>query len=316
MLDQPGLQSLIWAVDPFEFQSLPRREIFAQAIAYIDNATEKIWPAFVCGPDQLENWKEDEDVQKTLSFLKELGLHDLVLIPSDSNSRKDQVEELLNYAKRKQADVVLLTAHGHSAFSHFFVGSFAKEILTKADLPLLFLTAHQPRNIVPSRKALFVSDFSEHSKNVYQFFLKKFGPILEEVIIYYAVSLPITALSASAYSGIPASLSDAEIKGDIDRAKKLCGDFCAQGQGIHSKIKFRTRIEPSVESIGQMIADAATEENAGIVALASHALSIEERLLGSQTEDIFEKVNCPVWVCGPEFQIPISASSREISPIV
>jgi nucleotide-binding universal stress UspA family protein len=310
------LNSLIWAMDPFEFESLPRKDVLTEAMRSFQVSPAKIRPVFVCGPDQLENWKEDEGVQKTLAYLKELALPDLEMIPTDSAVRKDQVEELTAFAENKKADLILLTAHGHSAISHFFVGSFAKELLTASPVPMLFLTARAPRNIVPPRKALFVSDFSLHSRKVYQYFLAKMESLLDEVLLYHAIPLPISTLSASAYSGVPAALSEKDINKDILRAQDICESWVNEGRSGHLRIRFHCRVDSSAESFGRKIALAAAEENAGFVALASHELSFQEKLLGSRTEDVFENVNCPVWVCGPEFQIPISASSREISPMV
>jgi|GEM_PF-3059909 len=298
-----GLKAAIWAVNPFEFESLPERHSFEQIRNYLGGSFENLWPIFICGPGHLENWKENENVQKTKHFMQSIGLRDLEMIPFDSDKQKDLASELLGYAVSRKADLLILTSRGHSRLSQFFLGSFAEEMLAISTLPMLFLTK---KNLNASRygfskKALFASDFSEHSKKVYDHFLKQMGENLDELFLYHAISLPVATISASAYSGVPASLSDREIEEQVRQAQGLCESWMNEARMNHLKVHFHARVDQAIESLGKAILDVARTEQVGIVALASHAGPLEEMFLGSVTRDIFEAATSPVWVCGPRF---------------
>jgi nucleotide-binding universal stress UspA family protein len=148
---------------------------------------------------------------------------------------------------------------------------------------------------------LFASDFSEHSKKVYHHFLKQMGPNLEELILYHAISLPVAILSASAFSGVPATLTDNELEEQVNNAQSLCESWMNEARANHLKVRFHAKVDQAVESLGRAILDVAKSEQVGMVALASHAGPLQEMFLGSVTRDVFEVATYPVWVCGPRF---------------
>lgn len=299
-MTQSGIKTAIWAVNPFEFDSIPDFASFQQIKTYLGGSFENLWPVFVCGPAHLENWKENENVKKTRQFLSGIGLRELEMVPFDSDKQKDLVEELLGFAVSKKADLLLMTSRGHSRLAKFFLGSFAEEMLAIATMPVLFLTKNN-RHHEYTRKALFASDFSEHSKKVYHHFLKQMGPNLEELILYHAISLPVATLSASAFSGIPATLTDRELEEQMHHAQSLCESWMNEARMNHLKVRFHSKVDQAVESLGRAILDVARAEQVGMVALASHAGPLHEMFLGSVTRDVFEVATYPVWVCGPQF---------------
>lgn len=299
---QSEIKSALWAVNPFQFDSIPEKSSFEQIKIYLGGSYENLWPVFICGPHQIENWKEDPNVEKTRAFIKSLGLRDLEMIPMDSDKQKDLADELLDQASAKKADLLILTSRGHSRLATFFLGSFAEEILLHAKLPLVFMNKKSsPDAYAHPTRALFASDFSVHSKKVYHQFLKQFGANVEELILYHAISLPVVALSASAFSCVPASLSDNDIEEQVNQAQSLCESWMNEARTNHLRVHFQSRVDQAVNALGKAILQVAHTENVGIVAMASHSGPLTEMFLGSVTRDVFEVATYPVWVCGPQF---------------
>jgi nucleotide-binding universal stress UspA family protein len=90
----------------------------------------------------------------------------------------DPVNEILEQAKRMQADLIVLATHGRSGFDRLALGSVAEKVLRKADCPVLMVPVEpvvevgrkgEPPPFEGYRKIVCAIDFSEHSLQALKF---------------------------------------------------------------------------------------------------------------------------------------------------
>jgi len=68
------------------------------------------------------------------------------------------VEEILNAAKNKKSDLIIMGTHGASSIGKVLLGSNAAEIIEKADCPVLVIPANSTCQI--PKKILFATDYA------------------------------------------------------------------------------------------------------------------------------------------------------------
>lgn len=109
--------------------------------------------------------------QKNLTAMaKELkGVYCKTTVISNTSQAKAQNENqlILNYAKKKRFDLIVVATHSRNAVLKLFLGSFAESLFLNSSLPLLILNPHQKRHSEkPIKKVLFPTDFSPRSKKI------------------------------------------------------------------------------------------------------------------------------------------------------
>ena len=63
--------------------------------------------------------------------------------------RGEPAEEIIAFAKKVQADLIVIGTHGASGLGRALLGSVAEEIVRKADCPVLTVRAASPRPVKP-----------------------------------------------------------------------------------------------------------------------------------------------------------------------
>ena len=68
----------------------------------------------------------------------------------------------------REFDMIVMSTHGRTGFSRFFLGSVAEKVLRMAQLPVLIV--NREREISPSiSRILLTTDFSDHSKEAFPY---------------------------------------------------------------------------------------------------------------------------------------------------
>jgi nucleotide-binding universal stress UspA family protein len=289
-------RSAVLAINPFHFSSLPHPSSFERIKTYLNGTFENLWPVFVCGPNRCQDWQEDSEAKQTLQALRALHLPDLQMLRCQTDFPADKGKILHEEASRRKADFIGLTTQSHLRIRDLWGKGFVEEMLGSCALPLLFLPRQEVQG--QTHKAFFSSDFSDHSRKSYQRFLRQMENDLDELVLFHALSLPIETLSASAYSGVPASLSDQELVTQSEQIKEACQNWLQESRRLYPRIHFRSRLETVTQSLAKTILGAAKEENAGLIGLASQSSPVAGLFLGSPSRDVLEEASCPVWTCG------------------
>lgn len=94
-------------------------------------------PDFVYGPVTWDEAQARDLTRKKLTRLVE-SFPELEGIPVETIvSVGDPSLELVVVAKEKQADLVILSTHGHTGLKHFFLGSVAEKVVRHSPCPVM-----------------------------------------------------------------------------------------------------------------------------------------------------------------------------------
>lgn len=120
---------------------------------------------FGMGSTAVEDYEEVEEA--LLSRLSELAEENvdpsLLTRPriSIGNPAQSIVEEAQDF------DMIVMSTHGRTGFSRFFLGSVAEKVLRMAHLPVLIV--NKERELTDLNRILLTTDFSDHSKEAFPY---------------------------------------------------------------------------------------------------------------------------------------------------
>lgn len=113
-------------------------------------------------------------------YLKDINITDTVYNYQNFNAIND-------VAKEHEASLIVMGSHGTSGFNEMFVGSNTEKVVRTSEVPVLVVKG-EPKNFTLD-SAIFVSDFSTNSVNVYKRAMKFFTEFNTEVELLY-INLP------------------------------------------------------------------------------------------------------------------------------
>lgn len=113
-------------------------------------------------------------------YLKGIKITDTVYNYQNFNAIND-------VAKEHEASLIIMGSHGTSGFNEMFVGSNTEKVVRTSEIPVLVVKG-EPKNFTLD-SAIFVSDFSVNSVNVYKRAMKFFTEFNTKVELVY-INLP------------------------------------------------------------------------------------------------------------------------------
>ncbi|MBS0476000.1 MAG: universal stress protein [Proteobacteria bacterium] len=195
-------------------------------------------------------------------------------------------DELLSVARDCAADLIVIGSRSHSMTSSLFLGSFAREVIRRADLPLLVLWLVPTSSPEPGfrsmcedmlRKVLLATDFSHHASAAERAAeaLAQTGAVIDCLhVVQPQMQVTIPRWSAMAR----AALSD--LLDSLHRAGSRGGKaFIAEGEAA------------------EVIARTASEGDHSMIILGKHGQNwIEGRLIGGTAVRVSETATRPVLI--------------------
>jgi nucleotide-binding universal stress UspA family protein len=223
--------------------------------------------------------------------------------------------EILDEISIRNADLIVMATHGRAGVGRWLYGSVADEILRRAPLPVMLVppgSAHAlpgdrpPHILVP----LDGSEVAEAALTPASELAVRLGA---EVVLLRVVSLPTYGVYAVA-GEYPPFDQNAEMM-DAQR-------YVANVAGRLRPVVGHVRVRAEVAYPAPFIAQAAREEGADLICMATHGRGGVARLvLGSVTTDVLRRTNVPLLVVRPvapwEPTRPAAAApeaSAEIAP--
>lgn len=295
----------VWAVDPFELDLRPSPQVVEQLKSLVGPSLRKASPAFVCGVDAeslAEEQKRLDDYVHT--FLKETTERPQVL-HTGTPTKKDWIETLLNFAKEKQAEMIVLNSHGRDGLSRLVMGSFAAFLLEQSPIPVLFLHKTSGQELPSGKKPLhgvFATDFSDLSKKAFGRFLASFHQQLTDVTLFHAIAFPEAAVGVMGMSGVPITYPENFIKEQIQWAETQMKTWIGEFGASATPCRLRSFVDESALINSSIAIQNFLEKNPmTILGMASHSGSLGKFFLGSVTQDLVAAKKLPVWACGPKF---------------
>ncbi|BAH39801.1 MAG TPA: universal stress protein [Gemmatimonas aurantiaca] len=201
------------------------------------------------------------------------------------------VEALVEYAQQAAVDMTIMGTHGRSGFERMRLGSIATAFLTRATMPVLLVPAadeyvgdHLPGGtlLCPLDGSPFAESMLPHATA----FAEALGLRMHLIGVAVPHAIPMAPFGAEALLADHDAL-DAEASGREDYLERVASE-CPAGttwSAVHDM------------SVARAVQDAAGDQGAGAIAMATHGRGGFKRLvLGSVTDEVLRGAKVPVLV--------------------
>ena len=208
---------------------------------------------------------------------------------------------LIDHVRSRKADLVVMTTHGRTGLSRYFLGSVADRLVRELHCPILLLPPEAPQVPEPGAGArvLIPLDGSALAASIIARAVAVLPPdaTLELVRV---VILPAMPLPPEAASAIPSEMLDEELSVAAHYLEDVAATLRARGRTVHTRIL-------SHWSPAAAIADYADERHCDLIALATRGEGgLQRALLGSVADKLIRTARLPVLVWNP----PAAAQGR------
>ncbi|MGA2035371.1 MAG: universal stress protein [Thermoguttaceae bacterium] len=221
-------------------------------------------------------------------------------VPVTSALVNGRIEDgILERARAKPADLIVMTTHGCGATSRFWLGSVADELVRHAPVPVLMMRPREAsQDLEPEptlRRMLIPLDGSEFAKQVREPAIALGSLMDSEYVLVRAVE------SSSLPVGFPVA---AELRvAEQSRLEKRKAEAQAYLDRVAERLRAEAfRIETHVvvgESAAAAVLDVTRDKGIDVIAIATHGRSGLKRLfLGSVADKILRGTCLPVLVTG------------------
>lgn len=312
MNDRFKMKKIIWSLDAFEDKEDLQAKA-ARVLGVFQNKTfAQIEPVFVLGSTEMNwpvdystDWMKDfqtnlrghlEDVLSTSGF-PHIMTPKILVEPLASTSAA--VENLLEYAYKENADLIIVSSHGRRGLDRFFLGSFAETLLVHSKIPILVIGAGI--KIEPHfSKILFPTEFGEFSREVFRRTISAAKQMNASVMIYHVVPMPARIVMDTGYypslygiEGEMVSLEDflrIQSEHQIRRAETWAE--WAKSEGVNCMFK----VDTAGESIDDLICNQALVESCDLIMMEGQSGPIKVALLGGIARNVVRAAPCPVLI--------------------
>ncbi len=195
---------------------------------------------------------------------------------------------ILEYARERDIDMIVLGTHGRRGFKHLVLGSVADEVVRSSVCPVFSIRETKAGRIPrPIRQILVPVDYSEHSRNA----LAHAKSIAAE---YRAIIRVLHIIEPGAHPSF--SLAGPSVLArDPETEAKAASEMkqlVAETPGQHVPVEFHVMEgRAPVDIIGF-----SKRNDIDLIVMASHGLTgLEHFLLGSVAEKVIRMAPCPVF---------------------
>ncbi len=190
---------LIWALDPSDLNESQVKKM-QEVMKTWSQSRQELIGASIFSPFDL-GWimKVKKSVADSTIAQVEEGLREKVssfgfpgdnvqILPSLTNSLRDRVQTLIEFAKKKKAEVILVGSQARSRSQVTGLGSFSEALISTSSLPVL-VVGENVETFQDISKIFFPTDFSSTSLGVFKALLKFAKKFDAEVVLYHYMDL-------------------------------------------------------------------------------------------------------------------------------
>jgi nucleotide-binding universal stress UspA family protein len=288
----------VWAIDPYEQKTIPNAKALRVVKRLLGGGFSKVQPIYICPKTDLALAEAQNQMQ---NFMLLLNVGETVaphIYNGPVGDRSEWADRILTIAHNQNAQVILLTSHGRSTIGTAFLGSFARELLSKSDIPILFINPHEA-NYEVSEKVMFATDFSEPSRAAFDKFLDFVSGNTSEIILCHVLSFPYDYTDAY---GMSLPLINDYREDQKEWAEREAQRWIKEAKKRNMNIQLQNILEESFTAPTYVIKTIAEREKVGLIGLVSHTGPLERLVIGSVTRDLMSSQKFNLWVCGPKFK--------------
>lgn len=234
------------------------------------------------------------ELQEKLGRVAKEMMHTTLQASSQNNENIDIIVEelrgystphlILEYARSRDIDLIVMGTHGRRGLDYMFLGSVAQEVVREASCPVYTIReSEQPR--LPQRIDTILSpiDFSAYSGAA-------LSVALEAVRMYGAKLQILHVIEKAVYPSFyePPPKSDTNL---LELVQEEIARFYAESAGTEGGAEFNVVQGHVVHEILEF----AKRKKVDLIVIATHGLSgLKHLLLGSVAEKIIRQAPCPV----------------------
>lgn len=208
----------------------------------------------------------------------------------------EPAEEIINYAQKNKASVIIMASHGRSGITAWVMGSVAGNVLQATEVPVLLIGVSKPSRKAPPKRlverVLLPLDGSESGEVAMPYVMKLIDRLGAEVILFGVVAAgqhirTVGGLDYILYPEAELELVKAEAREYLDRVyRRLKG----------RKDALRVELKVGDDIAGEIIRFA-DKAKASLIAISAHGHSgIEKWVFGSVANKIVQASKIPVLV--------------------
>lgn len=288
---------IVWAVDVLESRGIQTHAL--STLGALTRLTDaRIEPVYVLSAPYSDSDSEmKKDFEEAYKALAEKRMAELssnsalanlapgkVLFNHTGTTRSD-VKAVIDYAMTSEADAIVVTTHGRTGLSRFFLGSFAETLAVTSSIPVI---AINPATKVRERisKILIPTTFLPRYRESFERVVALAKALDAEVtLLYKEPTIPAYAASAEYYRAV-----DNEA---LERAT-VANEW--REWAIHYGVRANVKLDNEPGNVVGAVENYASEHNFDLIAMATQADSFSAVLLGSLSRKVIRQAPCPVWV--------------------
>jgi len=212
-------KKIIWAMDPIGSNKASLKNAITYLKEYAHSNKVIIKPVYVVNTEDIY-WhaRQYRKVNPNHRLLAELqmkqllkgvqipGLQKPVVLNVDSSSLRGIAKTLIGFAKKEQAEAIVLNSQSKGGLERTLLGSFAETLTMMSDLPLVVL---HPQVKPQKGPILFPTDFSKKSKQALDILLANFSADDREFIILHHFTHPLP-LMVGPFNALPVPAEEVE----------------------------------------------------------------------------------------------------------
>ncbi len=206
----------------------------------------------------------------------------------------DPAEQVIDHAHAENADLILVSSHGHSGLSGWNVSSVVHKILTRAYTSFLLIPAYHPPTTGISdlryERLLVPLDGSQRAECVLPFVAALVSQFASQVLLAYIVRIPELPRRA------PASQDDRDLANALTERNRL--EAHRYLEELRSRLPHPVEVHLRVEEhVAATLQQMALDEKTDLVLLCAHGYSGSTRWpYGSLTSSFITYGNTPLLV--------------------
>ena len=204
--------------------------------------------------------------------------------------------EILDCAKTRGSDLIVLGTHGRSGFERLLLGSVTEKVLRKGICPVLSVPPHAP-DAVPAPPVLFKSilcpvDFSDCSIQALHYAMSMAKESGAGLTVVHVIEIPpeVPIDEHETILSWPRSLREYVAMAEADRAGRL-KELLAGASDTRGSISTVLARGKAYREILRIAAERSSE----LIVIGVHSRGVADMLfLGSTTQHVVRQATCPV----------------------
>ncbi len=295
---------IVWAIDSTRLESFQIQKT-RKVLEYWIKGKQDILPVSIFSPFDLglimpsnrklkaETMKEVEGRVKEKWEEQSISGESANFLVAESNSLRDRAQALVDFARRKKAEIIVTGSGAKSRMNLIGIGSFAETLISISPIPVLVI-GENVTTITPFTRILFPTDFSDASKQTFRTVVKFAKKHKSEVLLYHYLDLESGPLAFGISWGYEVRWIE-EFWEEQEEQKRLLGakwKEWAKKQGI----KCSFICDRSIGGLGNRILETSRENQANLLSISVTRGPLSQVILGHTIRGIFAHSHCPALV--------------------